>query len=105
MTPGEQIRNYLNLMETANWDPSLLQYIKQHPDEVSATQKAALDRLMDQAREQSYTFDWAIGRLPDGRFITGFPRTLSKWRLPIVDQGDSDQLMEMIKQRIHNTLV
>ena len=99
MTPREQIRSYLVLLETLNWDPTLLQYNKQNPEEVTSTQKAALDRLTDQAREQGHTFDWAIARLPDGRFITGFPRTLTKWRLSIVDQGESEELMEVIKQQ------
>jgi len=66
-------------------DPSIQKYIDANPEEVSKN----LEALRDKAEEEMAGSKnaWAIGALPDGRFILALMGTIKKWGLPIKAQA------------------
>jgi len=100
---ADDMRKLLNLMENMvndqPMDPSLAKYIANYPNEVFDTARDAMAKIIDDA-EGGSRFAWGIARLPDGRFITGFPRHLEKWNLEILAQGtstDDDLGMDLVR--------
>jgi hypothetical protein len=73
------------MSETA-MDPRLQKYIDNNPEEVSDS----IDTLRDRANAEGGRFKWAIGKLPDGRFVLGLQGNIKMLGLPIVDQGISE---------------
>lgn len=73
------------MSETA-MDPRLQKYIDNNPEEVSDS----IDTLRDRANAEGGRFKWAIGKLPDGRFVLGLEGNIKMLGLPIVDQGISE---------------
>jgi hypothetical protein len=67
-------------------DPRLQRYIDNNPDEVSDS----VDALRDRANAEGGRFKWAIGKLPDGRFVLGLQGNIKMLGLPVVDQGISE---------------
>lgn len=91
---AEGMRRLLNIMENAQpqMDPSLVKFIRDYPNEVSDTEEEAMQKIRREAEETGSSFAWGIARLPDGRFISSFPRHLQRWGLPIIKQGRSQDL-------------
>lgn len=72
--------------DAAGMDIRLQKYIANFPDEVGNTVDE-LKKKIEQDKGES-RFKWAIGRLPDGRFLSGLAGTIKdKFQLPIVAQG------------------
>ncbi len=94
---AEQLRKLMNIMESAAsvsedaMDPRLAKYISSYPDEVFSSKEDAMDKIRVDA-EGGSRFAWAIGQLPDGRFVTGFPKHIVGFGLPVVAQGSSTDL-------------
>lgn len=70
----------------AELDPRLQRYIDNNPDEVSDS----VDALRNRANAEGGRFKWAIGKLPDGRFVLGLQGNIKMLGLPVVDQGVSE---------------
>ena len=73
-------------MSESAMDPRLQKYIDNNPEEVSDS----IDTLRDRANAEGGRFKWAIGKLPDGRFVLGLQGNIKMLGLPIVDQGISE---------------
>jgi hypothetical protein len=89
-----EMRRLMNLLEDGNLSasvPDFEKYISKNPDLVYDSKEALLDDLRRHAADAS-RFSWAIGQLPDGRFIEASPRLLRGWGFRLVDQGDQDDL-------------
>ena len=91
---ADRMRQLINLLENAPpaMDPGLARYIQDNPDDVSASQEEAMAKLRQMYYETSSRFDWGIARLPDGRFISSFPKALQRWGLKIISHGTSEDL-------------
>jgi len=70
----------------AELDPRLQRYMDNNPDEVSDS----VDALRNRANAEGGRFKWAIGKLPDGRFLLGLQGNIKMLGLPVVDQGVSE---------------
>jgi hypothetical protein len=70
-------------------DAKLAKYMASYPESVFTSKEDAMDQLRHDASDGS-RFAWAIGRLPDGKFLIGFPKHMEIFGLPIVVQGSSD---------------
>lgn len=94
---AEEMRGLMDLMESIQpieenqLHPKLAKYIASNPDEVFGSKELAMAKLRRDAQDGS-RFEWAIGRLPDGRFVTGFPRHINDWGLDTVARGHSRDL-------------
>jgi hypothetical protein len=71
--------------------PQLVKYMANNPGEVFGSKELAMAKLKQDAQDGS-RFEWAIGRLPDGRFVTAFPRFINTWGLDTVAHGHSRDL-------------
>ena len=87
------MRRIMRLLEDASaYSPGTLErFIAQHPDAVSNNPQMLKAALADHA-ETGARFAWAIGRLPDGRFISLGAKALERWGVPIVAKGTHEDL-------------
>lgn len=91
---ADHMRRLIDLLENAQpaMDPGLARYIQDNPDEVSASQEESLEKIRQTYHETGSRFAWGIARLPDGRFISSFPKALERWGLKIISHGSSEDL-------------
>lgn len=91
----EYMRRWMSLFEDAapvrSPEELLAHYVANYPETVSDRQEDLLHALADEARNGS-RFMWAIARMSDGRFVSGLRGSIRRFGLPVVAQGDSDDL-------------
>lgn len=87
--PGERGVN-----EKTMEDSKLEKYITNYPDEVSADLNELKKKVETDALKSRSRFSWAIGKMPDGRYVSGLAGAIKGFGLPIAAQGSSTDFFE-----------
>lgn len=72
----------------------LAKYIANYPDEVSANLNELKKKVEAEAQQSNSRFNWAIGKMPDGRYVSGLAGAIKTFGLPIAAQGSSTDFFE-----------
>jgi hypothetical protein len=87
--PGERGVN-----EKAMGDSKLEKYITNYPEEVSSSLDELKKKVEADAQQSRSRFNWAIGKMPDGRYVSGLAGAIKGFGLPIAAQGSSTDFFE-----------
>lgn len=87
--PGERGVN-----EKAMGDSKLEKYITNYPEEVSSSLDELKKKIAAEAKNSHSRFNWAIGKMPDGRYVSGLVGAIKTLGLPIAAQGSSTDFFE-----------
>lgn len=87
--PGERGVN-----EKAMENSKLEKYITNYPEEVSTNVDELKKKIKADAQNSHSRFNWAIGKMPDGRYVSGLIGAIKTFDLPIAAQGSSTDFFE-----------